>query len=402
MTSTTLSDDRNRVNGNESHLVDKTGFIEGVLSKRMSDALLFCRPFGFGKTTNLTMLDVFLNMEHRGNGRFEGTEISETGRFDGYRNSFPVVRLDMKSVCTGGGQDLNEGLGKLVRDAYLAHRRLFESDRVSDLDRTIFRDVVSRDPAAYDPEDLMLLTDLLHQHHEVGAVVLIDDYDAPVRGTIGMPEHGRAVDALSRLFSPLLKDNPHLFKAVLTGVFRIGGRLSTGLNNLNVSTVLDQKGFADSFGFTDDDVTGICVEAGHPEAGDAVLAGCGGYTLDGMRICDPRAVTGFFDKDSGLSAFQVPASIDRLLRSIMFSGDSDIRECINALLAGKSVGADRSLLFEYIPEGPVSEMGPDELLSLMLQSGHLTSSDTEDGLELRVPNERVMRTLREWSVHERV
>lgn len=47
-------------------LVDKSMLIGSILNDRMNKVLLFCRPHCYGKSLNLSMLDAFLNVEHRG------------------------------------------------------------------------------------------------------------------------------------------------------------------------------------------------------------------------------------------------------------------------------------------------------------------------------------------------
>lgn len=77
--------------------VDKTLLIKDLIDS--DDRVhLFTRPRRFGKTTNLSMLDAFLNMEYKGNAWFDGLAISDYEEYESYKNAFPVINLDMKDV----------------------------------------------------------------------------------------------------------------------------------------------------------------------------------------------------------------------------------------------------------------------------------------------------------------
>ena len=78
--------------------VDKSMLIADILKTDDSGVYLYTRPRRFGKSTNISMLDAFFNLEYRGNNWFDGLEISDHHEYDAYRNSFPVVYIDLKDV----------------------------------------------------------------------------------------------------------------------------------------------------------------------------------------------------------------------------------------------------------------------------------------------------------------
>ena len=81
--------------------VDKTEMIQRILDGD-TDLYLFLRPRRFGKSLNLSMLDYYLSMKHRGSNResrrFEGLRISELRPRDPEMNAYPTVMLDMKDL----------------------------------------------------------------------------------------------------------------------------------------------------------------------------------------------------------------------------------------------------------------------------------------------------------------
>ena len=59
------------------YYVDKTLLIKDILESNDSGVFLFTRPRRFGKTTNLTMMDAFFNIDYKGNDWFDGLAISQ-------------------------------------------------------------------------------------------------------------------------------------------------------------------------------------------------------------------------------------------------------------------------------------------------------------------------------------
>lgn len=82
------------------YYVDKTMLLADILGTNDRGVYLYTRPRRFGKSTNLSMLDAFFNIDHKGNDWFEGLEISDHHEYDRYRNAFPVIYMDMRP-CRG-------------------------------------------------------------------------------------------------------------------------------------------------------------------------------------------------------------------------------------------------------------------------------------------------------------
>ncbi|WP_400240263.1 AAA family ATPase [Methanomethylophilus alvi] len=59
------------------YYVDKTLLIKDILESNDSGVFLFTRPRRFGKTTNLTMMDAFFNIDYKGDDWFDGLAISQ-------------------------------------------------------------------------------------------------------------------------------------------------------------------------------------------------------------------------------------------------------------------------------------------------------------------------------------
>lgn len=71
------------------YFVDKTPLIDDILSRRGTEVFLFTRLRRFGKSTNLSMIDAYLNMEHAGNTWFDGLSIDTLRPDDPEKNAYP-------------------------------------------------------------------------------------------------------------------------------------------------------------------------------------------------------------------------------------------------------------------------------------------------------------------------
>ena len=99
-------------------LVDKTMFIADVLDADAS-VVACCRPEGFGKSMNLSMLKAFLERPTVGQvdrGLFAGSQIwdADGGRYREEFASYPVISLDFSGVVRRGAT-----VAGVVRDALL-------------------------------------------------------------------------------------------------------------------------------------------------------------------------------------------------------------------------------------------------------------------------------------------
>lgn len=100
---------------------------------------------------------------------------------------------------------------------------------------------------------------MLAIHYSQKTIIIIDEYDTPIQQGHLYNYYDEIVLFVRNLLSSALKDNEHLEFGILTGILRIAKEsLFSGLNNLVVNTILDDK-YAAYFGFTENDVEEIFV-----------------------------------------------------------------------------------------------------------------------------------------------
>jgi Predicted AAA-ATPase len=213
--------------------VDKTRLVCDVLDQPGIHVLLLPRPRRFGKSLNLSMLRCFFERSDEDLSHlFEGLAVWQTG--EAYRAHFqryPVIYLDFKNVTYERFDDAWWTVRETLRDLYKTHRTVLDSGTLSALETERFRGILdgSAPPHLYE-RALLDLSAYLHHHHGERVVVLIDEYDQPIHAGHA---HGYARETAGFLDTFLgsgLKGNPHLHRAVLTGVVRVApGSIFSGV-----------------------------------------------------------------------------------------------------------------------------------------------------------------------------
>lgn len=95
-------------------------------------------------------------------------------------------------------------------------------------------------------------------------VILLDEYDEPLHAGYLHGYAAQVIGFFRAFLTEGLKGNPHLFKAVLTGILRVVREsIFSGLNKVAVYSLLAPE-FDTCFGFTEPEVEALLARAGRP------------------------------------------------------------------------------------------------------------------------------------------
>ena len=285
-------------------LVDKTMFIADVLGADAS-VVACCRPEGFGKSMNLSMLKAFLErpvVGRSGRSLFADTQIWDAGG-GRYRDEFacyPVISLDFSGVARSGSNVVG-----VVRDALSGEcARLLALLAAPDLPRDKVRHIerVARGVASADEVNsvLSVLIELLEMACDEQVVLLVDGYDAAWLGSAG------ARDAfgtdLAELFDRVLFDaidaaSDSLRLACLMGEYPGPAETARSLRGCSYCMSTPLSGWCDRwFGFSDDEVQALLGHAGRGEYLDDVREWFEGYRFGGFYCSSPARVIDFLNR----------------------------------------------------------------------------------------------------------
>lgn len=285
-------------------LVDKTMFIADVLDADAS-VVACCRPEGFGKSMNLSMLKAFLERPTVGQvdrGLFAGSQIWDAGG-GRYRDEFacyPVISLDFSGVARYGANVVG-----VVRDALSGEcARLLTLLEAPDLPRDKMRHVerVARGVASADEVSSVLgvLIELLEMACDEQVVLLVDGYDAAwsrrasARGASGA-DPAKLFDRV--LFDAIAAAGDSLRLACLMGEYP--GPAETALSSRGCSHCLSTplSTWCDWwFGFSDAEVQALLGHAGRGEFLDDAREWFEGYRFGGFYCSCPARVIDFLNR----------------------------------------------------------------------------------------------------------
>lgn len=385
------------------YYVDKTGLISNLLDN-WSKVNLFTRPRRFGKTLNMSMLKSFFSIG-ADPSLFSGLNISiEKELCDKYMGAFPVIFLTLKGV---DGLSYTDALTRL-KEVILGEVRRFyflkDSVKLTELERQSFINLYTLDS----DEDLIhkslkLLSELLYKHYNKKVIILIDEYDVPLDKAFNHGYYDKMIALIRGLFGEALKTNNYLQFAVLTGCLRISKEsIFTGLNNLEVNTIIDDK-YDEQFGFTDSEVRKILEDYNLSSHYDEIKLWYDGYHFGNTDVYCPWDVINYVDSllsnpNTKPEAYWINTSSNDLVKRFVDKADKTTQSEIEKLINGEQIEKDIRLDLTY----NCLDNTIDNLWSVLFATGYLTDAGrTDDGkFKLVIPNKEVREVfvlqIQEW------
>lgn len=102
----------------------------------------------------------------------------------------------------------------------------------------------------------------LSRYYGKKVIILLDEYDTPMQEAYVNGYWEDLVSYARNMFNAAFKTNPYLERAIMTGITRVSKEsIFSDLNNLEVVTTTSNK-YADSFGFTEQEVFSALEEYG--------------------------------------------------------------------------------------------------------------------------------------------
>ena len=285
-------------------LVDKTMFIADVLDCD-APVVVCCRPEGFGKSMNLSMLKAFLERPRVGQvdrGLFAGSQIWDAGG-GRYRDEFacyPVISLDFSGAARCGanvGGVVPEALtGECARLLALLEAPDLPRDKVRHIER-VARGVAGEDEVA---SVLGVLIELLEMACDEQVVLLVDGYDAAwsrrasARGASGA-DPAKLFDRV--LFDAIAAAGDSLRLACLMGEHPCPAETALSLRGCSYCMSTPLSGCCDRwFGFSDDEVRALLGHAGCEKYLDDAREWFEGYRFGRFYCSSPERVIDFLNR----------------------------------------------------------------------------------------------------------
>ena len=384
----------------DGYFVDKTLMIQNLI-KSNAMVTLFTRPRRFGKTLNQFMIRRFFEDERTEKGEkidngglFDGLAITQCGEeILSHQQQYPVIFLTLKSAKQDTYALAYMELKKRLSAEYKRHKYVLMGDTLTTDEKERFEAVsrVADDDSLY-TDALGFLSECLARYHGHNTFILIDEYDVPLENAYLHGFYDNMIGFIRSLFESALKTNPYLEKGVITGCLRISKEsIFTGLNNLENDSVLHTR-YADSFGFTEDEVKAMLAYYDLAAELPEVKRWYDGYLFNETEIYNPWSILKYVnDRKDKVTKFALPywsnTSSNSIVREMVGEADEMAKADLETLI---NDGTIEKPVHEDITYGDIHQ-SQDNLWNFLFFTGYLKKvGEQKDGnnlkLEMKIPN----------------
>lgn len=375
------------------YCVDKTLMIKDILDYR-TPVTLFTRPRRFGKTLNMDMIRVFFEKtEDNTSVYFHDKKIWKCGeKYQQHQGKYPVIFVTFKDVKYPTWEETQKDIAEILSREFLRHGELKDSTRCTDIEKEYYHKIVSGISTNNEmARAFSNLTLMLHKHHGVAPIIIIDEYDTPIQQGYMQGFYDQVVSFMRNLFSGGLKDNRHLSFGFLTGILRVAKEsIFSGLNNLKVNSIMENR-YSQYFGFTHEEVKEMLQYYGRPEKYNELCEWYNGYRFGDTEIFNPWSVINYMDENCIPKAFWQSTGSNRIINTILSEASDEMKENLQLLMQGKSFMAivDTAVIYPEIKKNPFT------VYSFLLVAGYLKVAGVRplyDGntlCEIAIPNKEI-------------
>lgn len=348
--------------------VDKTEFIREWWESD-DEVTLIARPRRFGKTLNMSMVEQFFSVDYAGRGDlFEGLSIWQHEKYRSLQGTYPVISISFANVKEVNYVNTKERICQLLTNLFVKHSYLIESKVLTDADRIFFNRILSLDIRDTDATlALYQLSDYLYRYYGKKVIILLDEYDTPMQEAYVNGYWEELLSFTRSLFNSTFKTNPYMERAIMTGITRVSREsIFSDLNNLKVVTTTSSE-YADSFGFTQEEVAAALEEYGQSEAMQEVKMWYDGFNFGERKdIYNPWSIINYLDTGK-IAAYWANTSSNSLVAKLLREGSSDMKQKFEALLRGETLvtSIDEQIVYDQLDNDEPA------IWSLLVASGYL-------------------------------
>ena len=359
--------------------VDKTDFIREWWESE-AEVTLITRPRRFGKTLNMDTLNCFFSNHYKDRGElFEGLSIWENEKYHALQGTYPVVFLSFADVkettCEGAIQKIKN----ILVDLYMQYN--FLKNSFSETSMIKYQRVTYDMDNITAQDSLKNLSSILNSYYRKKVIILLDEYDTPMQEAYVNGYWDEFTSFIRSLFNSTFKTNPYLERAVMTGITRVSKEsIFSDLNNLKVVTTTSDS-FADSFGFTEQEVFDALDDYGLSSQKQVVKQWYDGFIFGNQKdIYNPWSITNFLSEHK-LQTYWASTSSNHLAGTLIRTASSFVKEQMEELLHGNEIVVtfDEQIVFNQL------DQNENAIWSLLMAAGYLKPEQVEYRGELMKP-----------------
>ena len=361
------------IRSNDYLYIDKTQFIKEWWEQGDSVTLI-TRPRRFGKTLAMSMVEKFFSINYADYGYlFEGLPLWEEEKYRALQGSYPVISLSFAKAKENSFLNSRKKICQIITDLYNQYDFLPDSGKLNDNEKYFFRKVSAEMEDYVATDSLNALSGYLKKYYGKKVIILLDEYDTPMQEAYVNGYWDELAGFTRSLFNATFKTNPHLERAIMTGITRISKEsIFSDLNNLSVVTSTSDM-YAESFGFTEDEVYTALKEYGIEQQMPEVKQWYDGFSFGSRRdIYNPWSILNYL-KTEKFAPYWTNTSSNSLVSKLIREGSGKIKEAFESLLKDESIRTtiDEQIVYDLL------DQDEQAVWSLLLASGYLTVKNFE-------------------------
>ena len=383
-------EDFERIINEDYYYVDKTMLIEELLINR-APVTLFTRPRRFGKTLNMSMIKSFFDIKNKEENKklFENLKIFNS-EYISEQGKYPVIFISLKDLKGNSWGENFILIKKHIKNVYMEFYNL--KDKLNPIFKNDFEKIVMEKEDADWLYALKNLSNYLYEYYGEKAIILIDEYDAPIINAFDKGYYNEAVNFFQTFYSSALKTNNSLKYGILTGITRIIKEgIFSGLNNLKVDTILNKK-YSEYFGLLESEVVEMLDYFGMKYKIEEVKEWYNGYIFGESEVYNPWSIVNYIDNRE-IKAYWANVSGNTLLENMLNHAGESVYEDLKRFTDGESIE-------KYISDGTTIKSllsNDNEIWQLLLYSGYLTKDEKQEKesdsniYNLKIPNKEIRK-----------
>ncbi len=341
------------------YFIDKSLIIE-KLSERVNTSdkyVCITRPRRFGKSSVVAMLGAYYSKVVESKEVFDKLKISKTEDYDKHINKYNVINISFNRI-----PDENKNYDNYIN--------LIRSTLIDDL-KSGYPEVEFK--SYFTISDMLLATNDKF-------IFIFDEWDYIFNNHLFVEHQNDFLEFLRNL----LKDQPYVALAYMTGVLPIK-KYSSGsaLNMFDEFTMLNDMLYGDYFGFTEEEVKGLCSRQSRLTF-DELKEWYNGYcSEEGIQLYNPRSVVKALQSQKCKSFWTSTGAMNEVLEYLRYNILA-VRDDVIKMIAHESIMMFIDEEFRAGQEAPKSK---EEIYSAMIILGFLSY---HEGI-LKIPNKEIMR-----------
>lgn len=314
----------------------------------------------FGKSHAAGMIDAYYSLGCDSTQLFEGTKIASDPDYKKYMNKYNVIHLDISSFWDDYKENIIE---KIVEYIYGDLQEAFGDS----FDST---------------KKLSFALMSIYKKNKIPFVIIIDEWDCIIRNSEDKELVHQYLQFLHSLFKSE-ESKGFLALAYITGILPIKKiKDESALNNFEEYTMIKSKPITEYYGFTEDEVRGLCKEYGMDF--ESTKAWYNGYLIDGKHMYNPNSVSMAMRRQEFDSYWRNTSSFASI-NTFITMNYAGLKDDIITMLSGGKVMVDTEFF-----QNDLSEIySKDDALTALIHLGYLAYD--ENMLSAYIPNFEVAK-----------